>query len=155
MEIRKARPEEIPALIEIWEAAVRATHGFLTEDDIHSIRPQVAELLPVARDLWVSLADGRPAGFMGLTPPKAGRGGEMEIDMLFIHPDRHRQGLGTGMIDFARSLCPRLKLSVNEQNPKGLVFYENRGFVVVGRSAVDSRSRKFPLLHMRLAKGGA
>ena len=149
-EIRRAGPEEISGLVEIWEAAVRATHDFLDEEDIQDIRLQVEELLPAAKDLWVSLVEGRPAGFMGLTRTGVGKAMEMEIDMLFIHPGCHRQGMGTAMIDFVRGLCPRLTLKVNEQNPKARMFYENRGFVVCGRSLADSRGRQFPLLHMKL-----
>ena len=150
MEIRKAKFAEISGLIEIWEAAVRATHDFLTEDDILSIRLQVEELLPAARDLWVSCLEGRPMGFMGLTRSGTGQAREVEIDMLFIHPDCHRRGVGTAMIDFAREQAPRLTLKVNEQNPQALAFYEHRGFVTVGRSLADSQGRQFPLLHMRL-----
>jgi putative acetyltransferase len=38
-EIRRARSTEIPGLIDIWERSVRATHDFLTEDDIVALRP--------------------------------------------------------------------------------------------------------------------
>lgn len=151
--IKKAGPEDYSALLEIWEAAVRATHDFLNEDDIQSIRVQVKQLLPKAEGLVVAWADGRPVGFMGLTLPGKTVGGQAEIDMLFITPDRHGQGVGTAMIDFARQQCPRLKLSVNEQNPKARIFYEHRGFVVVGRSMADSQGRHFPLLHMSTTVG--
>lgn len=146
-EIREAGPGERPGLVEIWEAAVRATHRFLTEADIQNIRLQVEELLPSAEGLLVACLDGRPVGFMGLTPPEE-EGGEAEIDMLFVHPGLHGQGTGTALIKFARNRYPRLKLSVNEQNPQARKFYEHRGFAVAGRSPVDSQGRDFPLLHM-------
>ena len=149
MEIRPARPEDLPRLVEIWEGAVRATHGFLTEDDIQSIRLQVEKMLPAAEGLTVSCLEGQPTGFMGLTPPRE-PGGEAEIDMLFIHPQAQGRGLGTALIDFALNLHRPLRLSVNEQNPQARVFYENRGFVIIGRSPLDSQGRPFPLLHMRL-----
>ena len=150
IEIRIARPEERPGLVEVWEAAVRATHHFLTEADIQNIRRQVEELLPAFEGLWTACPeDGPPAGFMGLTPPEE-EGGEAEIDMLFVSPDLHGQGVGTALVNFARARHPHLKLSVNEQNPRAHKFYENRGFVVVGRSPVDSQGRPFPLLHMLL-----
>ena len=150
IEIREVRPDDFSELVEVWEAAVRATHHFLTEADILDIRRQVEELLPAFAGLLAACPEeGPPVGFMGLTPPEA-EGGEAEIDMLFVHPDRHGQGVGTAMIDFARARHPRLKLSVNEQNPKARKFYENRGFEVVGRSPLDSQGRPFPLLHMWL-----
>jgi putative acetyltransferase len=43
-----------------------------------------------------------------------------------------------------------LTVDVNEQNPAACRFYEACGFVVEGRSELDSTGRPFPLLHMRL-----
>jgi hypothetical protein len=42
----------------VWERSVRATHGFLTEDDIVALRPLVeAALDDEALELWVLLTD--------------------------------------------------------------------------------------------------
>src|SRR6478752_8648156 len=57
-QIRRARSTEIPGLINVWERSVRATHGFLTEDDIVALRPLVeAALDDEALELWVLLTD--------------------------------------------------------------------------------------------------
>ena len=37
-----ARPSWWAALAQVWERSVRATHGFLSEDDIAGLRPEVA-----------------------------------------------------------------------------------------------------------------
>ncbi|TMD66902.1 MAG: GNAT family N-acetyltransferase [Chloroflexi bacterium] len=42
-------------------------------------------------------------------------------------------------------------VDVNEQNDQALGFYLRMGFVVVGRSELDSNGKPYPLLHMRLA----
>ncbi|WP_240792475.1 hypothetical protein [Pseudoxanthomonas sp. X-1] len=36
MNIRKAQPEDHPSLLGIWEQSVRASHDFLSEQDIES-----------------------------------------------------------------------------------------------------------------------
>ena len=51
----------------------------------------------------------------------------------------------------ARELKGELTVDVNEQNPAAVRFYEACGFVVEGRSELDSSGRPFPLLHMRQA----
>ena len=48
-----------------------------------------------------------------------------------------------------------LTVDVNEQNPAACRFYEACGFVVEGRSELDSTGRPFPLLQMRLAAAGS
>ena len=35
-------PELVGRLAQVWERSVRATHGFLSEDDIAGLRPEVA-----------------------------------------------------------------------------------------------------------------
>ena len=87
-QIRRARPEDSGPLRSLWERSVRATHDFLTEDDIAGLRPQVAEALGAdALELWV-LADAEdaPVGFMGLVGD--------DIAALFLEPAHHGQGGG-------------------------------------------------------------
>ena len=44
------------------------------------------------------------------------------------------------------------ELTVNEQNPQAVGFYEHMGFVTFGRSETDDAGEPFPLLHMRLTR---
>src|SRR5688500_17500675 len=86
--------DEFPRLLEIWEAAVRATHHFLTESDIDSIRPIVAnDAFPAVQLACVRDAFGRILGFLGTADGK--------IEMLFVDPEYHRQGIGRRLIDYA------------------------------------------------------
>src|SRR5204862_182669 len=43
--IRLARAADYDTLVELWERSVRATHDFLTEDDIGALRPLVGAAL--------------------------------------------------------------------------------------------------------------
>ena len=70
---------------------------------------------------------------------------------LFLAPEHRGLGGGRLLIEYARALRGELTLNVNEQNDAARAFYEAMGFVVVGRSPLDSAGRPFPLLHMRLA----
>jgi len=54
------------------------------------------------------------------------------------------------LVRHAQALKGELLVDVNEQNPAACRFYEACGFVVEGRSELDSTGRPFPLLHMRL-----
>lgn len=143
MYICDAADHDVATLLDIWLRAVRATHAFLSEDDIQSLLPLVHEYLRSSVcSLWVlALDDGRPIGFMGLTGD--------EIDALFIAPEHHRQGGGRLLVRQAeKQVGGLLRVSVNEQNPGATKFYESCGFRVVGRSETDGQGRPFPLLHM-------
>ena len=42
------------------------------------------------------------------------------------------------------------KVDVNEQNTQALHFYQNRGFEVIARDAIDGQGKAYPILHMQL-----
>ena len=68
--------------------------------------------------------------------------------MLFVADKARSLGIGSTLLEWAKSQSSQISLDVNEQNPRAAVFYIKRGFTVVGRSEVDARGCPFPLLHM-------
>ena len=142
MRIRAAEPEEHPALLDIWLRSVRATHGFLSEDDIQFFLPLVRDQALPLLELWVLVDDeDRLLGFVGLTGN--------QLDALFVDPAFFRRGGGRLLVEHARKLKGPLTVDVNEQNVEARRFYEALGFIVTGRSDLDGTGRPFPLLHLR------
>lgn len=142
--------EEIPvsqrgdALVEqlalLWERSVRATHLFLSEDDIVSMRPEVREGLRAVPQLAVAFDGGAPLGFAGVADRK--------LEMLFIDDAARGRGIGSALLEHAVDQWGADHLDVNEQNPAARGFYEHEGFRVASRSDLDDAGRPFPLLHM-------
>jgi putative acetyltransferase len=144
--IAPGRPEDHPALAELWEASVRATHHFVAEVDIRYFKPLVRDVYLDAVTLTCAFDggdDGRPLGFSGVADGK--------IEMLFVAPPAFGRGVGTRLLRHAVEALGATEVDVNEQNARAVEFYLRRGFVVVGRSALDGTGRPYPLLHMRLA----
>lgn len=137
-------PELVAALADVWERSVRATHDFLTEDDIVGLRPEVGPGLAGVAALAVAYADGAPCGFAGTQDGK--------VEMLFVAPEARGRGVGRALLEHAMEHEDAVTLDVNEQNPQARGFYERMGFRVEGRSPVDDAGRPFPQLHMRLAE---
>ncbi|MEK5643808.1 GNAT family N-acetyltransferase [Paenibacillus rhizosphaerae] len=138
--------EDHDYLVELWYRAVRETHAFLTEADIAFYRRIVDEQALKHVEVWVEKDDsGVPLGFIGLD-------GSM-VEMLFVDPDRHGQGIGTRLLRYAEQLKgSRLRVDVNEQNDGAYAFYQRYGFVRTGRSELDGSGRPFPLLHLELKR---
>ena len=138
-------PDEYERVVEVWEASVRATHPFVTEADIAVIRPLVrGGLADVPHLLCVRERAGQVAGFIGVEDGK--------VEMLFVHPTWRGQGIGRRLLSDAVTRLGASELDVNEQNPQAIGFYLRMGFEVVGRSAVDSIGKPYPLLHMRVRR---
>jgi len=141
--VRRAWPEDREDLVALWERSVRATHHFLSEEDVAALRPLVAEeLASDAIDWWVlQSAAGTLAGFMGFAHDR--------IEGLFLDPGHLGRGGGRALMDHAQRLASgSLAVDVNEQNEAALRFYAALGFSVVGRSPTDAGGRPFPILHM-------
>lgn len=143
MNIETALVTDFPRLLDIWEAAVRATHHFLTEDDIQLFRPLVRDgYLPSAERLAVArAADGLARGFVGVDGHK--------VEMLFVDPAHHGTGAGKALLDHAIRQWDADTVDVNEQNPGAVGFYLHMGFEVESRSERDGLGKPFPLLHLR------
>jgi putative acetyltransferase len=147
MNISRAIPTDHELLVEIWLRSVRATHTFLSEEDIQSFLPIVRDVALAELEIWVlCISSGPPVGFMGLT--------DNMVQALFLAPEFCRRGGGKQLIQHAQKLKGELTVDVNEQNPDACRFYEACGFVVEGRSELDSNGRPFPLLHMRQRRSG-
>jgi len=130
-----------PRLINIWEAAVRKTHLFLSEEDILHYKDLVATYLPVM-DVYCINDNEAIAGFMGLS--------EGMVQALFIHPDASGKGFGTQLMQFAIKEKQIRRVDVNEQNEAALGFYRQLGFTVKDRSALDGSGRPYPILMLHL-----
>jgi putative acetyltransferase len=94
--------------------------------------------------LGVRDSAGQVVGFIGVEGEK--------VEMLFIHPAWRGQGVGRRLLGYAVTTLGATELDVNEQNPQAIGFYLRMGFEVVGRSAVDSIGKPYPLLHMRVRR---
>ncbi len=128
-------------LIELWEKSVRATHDFLSDEEIGRLKKRIldkyfdAVLLKCFKNRQGSLL-----GFCGILDHK--------IEMLFVAPSAQGQGVGTALCHYAIKYHAALKVTVNEQNPRAILFYEKMGFTIVGRSELDGEGKRYPILYM-------
>lgn len=144
MKIERAGSDQFAELTELWERSVRASHSFLSEEDIAELRVAVREKALPALELYIAVDDaGATLGFMGM----AGN----SVEALFVDAPFFGRGAGAALLDHARAMHETLKVEVNEQNPRAVAFYEKYGFRRTGRSQTDSEGRPFPLLHLTLA----
>jgi len=131
-------------ITDVWEASVRATHMFLTEDDITFFRPLIRNEYLKNVKLVCMKENGSISGFMGINGP--------HLEMLFIDPTRRGLGIGKKLARHAIEEMGVQCVDVNEQNEQAVGFYRHLGFVVVSRDEWDSTGKPFPILHMKYAK---
>lgn len=131
-------------LLGVWERSVRATHLFLSDGEVRSIREYVPQALLGAAHLLVAEDEaGAPAAFMGVE--------DGTLEMLFIDPEERGKGLGSRLLRRGIESYGVRRLAVNEQNPRAAGFYEHMGFEAYARSETDEQGNPYPILYMRLA----
>lgn len=141
---RKDRNQQlINELLKVWESSVRATHTFLSNDEILEIKEYVPEALRSIAHLVIETNQNNdPIAFMGI--------GDDKLEMLFVAPEYRSSGIGRKMLTSGINIYGVTELAVNEDNPQARGFYEHMGFVTYQRNELDDQGRPYPVLYMRL-----
>lgn len=142
IEVKERNSALIEKLLQVWESSVRATHLFLSDDEINNIKQYVPQALNGIPVLIVAENDnGSPVGFMGIA--------EQMLEMLFISNENRGHGTGKQLLQYGIEKYSVSKLAVNEQNPLAKGFYEHMGFKVYKRTELDEQGNPYPLLYMK------
>lgn len=145
-EIQERTPELLAQLVEVWEASVKATHHFLSPREREEIKAYVPQALrQVERLLAAWESPGKPVGFLGVSGDR--------LEMLFLSPQARGKGLGRRMLQRAIDEYGVTRLTVNQQNPQAVGFYQHMGFQITGSSPTDEQGGPYPLYTMSLPQG--
>lgn len=87
---------------------------------------------------------GEPVAFMGIDSNR--------LEMLFLSPEVRGKGLGKQLLQYSIETYNIQELTVNEQNPQAVGFYEHMGFQTYKRTEYDEEGNPYPLLYMRLSR---
>lgn len=116
VEMKERNLELIENLLDVWENSVKATHLFLSDDEINNIRQYVPQALKGVPVLVIEENEnGNLVGFMGIA--------DKMLEMLFILNECRGQGIGKQLLQYGIENYLINELAVNEQNPlaKGFV----------------------------------
>lgn len=142
-EIQNRTPQLIEELLNVWEGSVRATHLFLSDAEVKSIKEYVPQALESVEHLIIAEAE-KPVAFMGT---QNGR-----LEMLFIVPEERGKGIGKQLLQYGVQNYGITEVTVNEQNPQAVGFYEHMGFKTYKRTDLDEEGNPYPLLYMKLTR---
>ena len=131
----------IQELTALWRCSVIQTHTFLIDQDIDEIEKDVPQALKDVEYLIVAKQGSEYLGFMGID--------NQRIEMLFLAPHHIGKGIGRKLVEYGIKKHQIAEVTVNEQNPNAVGFYEHIGFNTYKRTDFDEQGRPFPLLYMR------
>lgn len=135
----------INELLEVWEDSVKATHLFLSNEEIENIKRYVPKALNGVEHLIIIENESyQPIAFMGIEAKK--------LEMLFIKNSERGKGLEKQLLNYGIKNYNVNELAVNEQSPNAKGFYEYMGFKTYKRTELDEQGNPYPILYMRLEK---
>ena len=130
-------------LLNIWEDSVRATHLFLSDEEIKKIKEYVPQALNGVEHLIIAENESEKlVAFMGVEHER--------LEMLFLLADERGQGIGRKLLQYGIQNYGIKEVTVNEQNPQAVGFYEHMGFKTYKRTDHDEEGNPYPLLYMKL-----
>lgn len=145
IEVKNRKATLINELLEVWEDSVKATHLFLSNEEIKNIKEYVPKALKEVSHLVIIENENHiPIAFMGIECTK--------LEMLFIKNGERGKGLGNKLLNYGIENYNVNELTVNEQNPNAKGFYEHMGFKTYKRTEFDEQGKPYPILYMRLDK---
>lgn len=133
----------LEVLLRIRERSVRATHLFLSDAEVNRIKEYVPRAFEGVEHLIVAEAE-KPVAFMGT---QNGR-----LEMLFVAPEERGRGIGRQLLQYGVESYGVFEVTVNEQNPQAVGFYERMGFETYKRTDTDEEGAPYPLLYMKRAR---
>ena len=143
-EVKEQTELLVDQLLNVWEESVRATHHFLSDEEIRRIKGYVPQALAGVQSLVIAVnGSGEPAAFMGVE--------DHRLEMLFLAPGERGKGLGKQLLLYGIQNYGVQELTVNEQNPQAVGFYERMGFITYKRTDHDEEGGPYPLLYMKIA----
>ncbi len=142
VEVEERTSALVQQLLEVWEGSVKATHLFLSGQEIESIKQYVPQALAGVSHLIIAESErGAPVGFMGIA--------NQMLEMLFVSDKERGKGIGKKLLSYGIKNYSINELAVNEQNPLAKGFYEHMGFSVYKRTERDEQGNPYPLLYMK------
>lgn len=128
--------EDSERLAEIWLKSNLEAHAFVDKNYWLTNYQAVKEMLPAAK-IYAYYAGTKLVGFLGLI--------EEYIAGIFVLNDYRSMGIGTQLLDRAKSEHAALTLKVYQKNEQALQFYLHKDFKIIEQT-MDSETNQFEWL---------
>ena len=97
----------LDALVSVWEDSVRASHHFLSDEEILKIKTYVPQALSAVENLVIAEnTAGQPIAFLGVENHR--------LEMLFLASSVRGHGLGRQLMQYGDEHYGITELTVNE-----------------------------------------
>ncbi|TBW57720.1 N-acetyltransferase [Marinobacter halodurans] len=122
--IREYTQADVDQILEIWLSASIEAHHFIEPEFWHSTINDMRDVYIPASETFVLESERTVIGFHSLN-------GE-NLAAIFVAPELQGKGIGTALLDNAKSRRKNLRPTVYRENISSVRFYEKHGFNSAG-----------------------
>lgn len=132
--IRRMQRSDAKTLANIWLEASLVAHHFVSKQYWIANRAAMEELYLIRSEVFLAEENNNSAGFIALD--------ENHIAALFVAPASQRRGIGSTLIDYAKSIRNELTLNVYQKNEDSFRFYLKKSFDVIAETVDHDTGEK-------------
>ncbi|MEP2025208.1 MAG: N-acetyltransferase [Reichenbachiella sp.] len=140
--IRAYKTTDTDSIVNVWFQSSSLAHPFLESDFMEHEKKKVREIYLPNTVTWVVSSGDELEGFISMIGN--------EVGAIFVHPDKHGQGLGKQLMDHVSESHPELEVEVFKENKIGRAFYDRYGFEPIAESVHEPTNQK--LIRMKFKK---
>ncbi|GGX72460.1 N-acetyltransferase [Saccharospirillum salsuginis] len=122
--IREYKADDIEQVLDIWLSASIKAHDFIEPEFWESRVDDMRNIYIPASETYVFESGGEISGFYSLYGDT--------LAAIFVSPCFQGKGVGTALLDDAKTRRHSLRLSVYRENRPSIAFYEKHGFISLG-----------------------
>lgn len=123
--IRRAEKPQTYEILDLWLRSATHANPFIENNFWEKNYDEIKNKYFSESEGFVYIIDNKIVGFICITD-------ENNIVGLFVDPDYQNQGIGTKLIEFAKTEYSMLHLNVYAKNRSMLAFSTHRGFLIDG-----------------------
>lgn len=131
--IRKMTDNDISRVMHIWLEGNLKAHDFISPSYWQGQCENVRQLIQNA-EVYVCERCGEISGFVGLSGNY--------IAGIFVDSEWQSKGIGKMLLDYVKTIKPRIQLHVYEKNERAIRFYKREDFVIVSESIDEHTGEK-------------
>lgn len=152
MKMREAVPEDATIIRDIALASINKKEDVRSKVMERAYQPEeIARAISSSEEAKEQLfivgeAEGNVIGFYHAID----RGDKWEMLRLYLHPDYHRQGLGSELLSHLQERKTQpIELYVESSNEQALAFLTGQSFVELNRIQEEVYDQAMELIHLR------
>ncbi len=138
--ITQLSENQIDRVMDIWLAANKNAHGFISEAYWKSHFDIVKNNYLPHSKTYVYMEDSNVCGFVSVLNSNF-------IGALFVAPECQRRGIGALLLSCCKEWYPSLRLCVYVENERAVSFYLREGFQILSRAiACDGNHEEYSMI---------